>query len=46
MFLDACYDEEDEDEKMAYDDSMETLYKLLESFKGLETSQVNNQACI
>ena len=44
MFLDACYDEDDEDETKAFNDSMEELYELLEKFDGLETSKVNDQA--
>ena len=49
MFLDACYDEGDEenqgdpDEKEAFDNSMEQLYKLLKAFPGLETSKVNDK---
>ena len=51
MFLDACYDEDDPDEdyiadpeeKEAFDESMQKLYKLLEKFDGLETSKVNDQ---
>ena len=40
LFLDSCYDDEDEDEKKAYDTSMERLYDLLEKAKCLPTVKV------
>ena len=45
MYLDACYDEEDEDEMEAFDKSMEQLFELLEAYEGLETPTINQQAC-
>ena len=45
MFLDACYDEDDDDEKEAFDKSMEELLELLEKFDGLETPKINDKAC-
>ena len=44
LFLDACFDGEDEDEEQAFDKAMEELYMILESkAEGLETSKVNDQ---
>ena len=40
LFLDSCHDDEDEDEKKAYDTSMERLYDLLEKAKRLPTVKV------
>lgn len=45
MYLDACYDEEDEDEMEAFDKSMEQLFELLKTYEGLETPTINQQAC-
>ena len=45
MYLDACYDEDDDDSREAFDNSMEELYNLLEAFEGLETPTINQQAC-
>ena len=43
MFLDACYDEEDADEKLMFEKSMEELHALLTSLKGLPTCSVNDK---
>lgn len=43
LFLDACYDEEDDHEKEIFEKSMEELYGLLERFPGLETTRVNDK---
>ena len=45
MYLDACYDEEDEDEMEAFDNYMEQLFDLLEACEGLETPSINQEAC-
>ena len=42
LFLDACFDEEDEDEEEAFKTAMESLWKMLDSQKdGLPTTTVN-----
>ena len=40
LLLDSCYDDTDEDEKEAYDTSMEELWDLLEKAKSLPTDKV------
>ena len=44
MYLDACYDEDDEDEIEAFEKSMDQLFELLEASEGLETATIK-QAC-
>jgi len=41
LFLDACYDEEDEEEEAAFKEAMENLYTMVEKAPKLPTSQVN-----
>ena len=45
MYLDACYDEEDDDEREAFENSMARLSELVQKFPGMETSSVNEKAC-
>ena len=41
MYLDACFVEDEDDEKEAFDKAMEELYKLIEAHKGLETNTID-----
>ena len=41
LFLDACYDEEDEDEGVEFQRSMQALYQMLSNAPKLNTSEVN-----
>ena len=43
LFLDACYDEEDEDEEAAFKASMEDLYEMLTKAPKLQTFDVNEK---
>ncbi len=44
LFLDACFDEEDENEDKKFQDAMEDIYKMVESHQmGLETIKVNEK---
>ena len=44
LFLDACYDEEDEDEEEAFKTAMDQLYTMLDSHKeGLPTTRINKE---
>merc|ERR1712180_328759 len=43
LFLDACYDEEDEEEEAAFKEAMENLYIMVEEAPKLPTSQVNEK---
>jgi len=43
MYLDACYDEEDEEEEASFKQAMERLYTMVENFPKLPTSQVNEK---
>ena len=40
LLLDSCYDDTDEDEKEAYDTSMERLWDMLDQAPSLPTSRV------
>ena len=41
LFLDACFDEDDEDEENAFKEAMESLYAMVEGAPKLPTSKVN-----
>jgi len=43
LFLDACYDEEDEEEIAAFKETMDNLYIMVEEAPKLPTSQVNEK---
>jgi len=43
LFLDACFDDNDEEEEEAFNKAMEDLYILLDGMTGLETSKVNDK---
>ena len=42
LLLDSCYDDTDEDEKEAYDTSMERLWDMLDQAPSLPTVKVQN----
>ena len=42
LLLDSCYDDTDEDEKEAYDTSMERLWDMLDQAPSLPTVRVQN----
>ena len=45
LFLDAQFDEDDDDEVKAFEEAMEKLYGMIESHDGLPTNKINEEVC-